>query len=134
MTLQSCFVLGGVGLLSWWWKLLFTSVTLSSGFKGGEVKPLFFIGAALGNVLGEVLGTPSDVFAAVGFVGVFAGATHTPLACTLMGIELFGSSYAPYFALTCVLSYLFSGSAGIYSAQRVGVPKLGVNASSQGTA
>ena len=126
VTLQSCFVVGGVSLLSWWWKLLFTSVTLSSGFKGGEVTPLFFIGAALGNVLGHALGAPVDLFAALGFVGVFAGATNTPLACTLMGLELFGSSYAPYFALTCVLSYLFSGSSGIYTAQRVGVPKLGV--------
>ena len=75
---------------SWAWKILFTVVTLASGFKGGEVTPLFFIGAALGNALGGLMGAPLDLMAALGFVAVFAGAANTPLACTLMGIELFG--------------------------------------------
>lgn len=106
-------------------KLVFTAVTLASGFKGGEVTPLFFIGAALGNTLGTLMGAPVDLFAALGFLAVFAGATNTPLACTVMGIELFGGEYTVYFATACTLSYLFSGHSGIYLSQRIGTPKDG---------
>lgn len=131
VTIQSCFLLGGAGWFSWWWKLLFTAVTVGSGFKGGEVTPLFFIGAALGNVLGRMLGAPIDLMAGLGFVAVFAGATNTPLACTIMAIELFapgdssliGSGFVAYAALACFLSYFLSGHSSIYPAQRVGLPK-----------
>lgn len=108
---------------SWLWKIVFTAVTLASGFKGGEVTPLFFIGAGLGNALAGVLGAPTDLFAALGFVAVFAGAANTPLACTLMGIELFGSTHAVYIAGACLIAYFFSGHSGIYLSQRLGVPK-----------
>lgn len=103
---------------AWWWKLVFTVVTLSTGFKGGEVTPLFFIGAALGHTLSVVLGGPADLFAALGFIAIFAGATNTPLACTLMGIELFGASNGVYFAIACFVAYHVSGRSGIYMAQR----------------
>lgn len=109
---------------SWALKILFTVVTLSFGFKGGEVTPLFFIGAALGNALSPILGIPTDLLAALGFVAVFAGAANTPLACTLMGIELFGSTYGIYIATACFIAYLCSGHSGIYLSQRVAVPKL----------
>jgi len=116
---------------SWWWKILFTAVTLSSGFKGGEVTPLFFIGAALGNTMAHLLGAPPDLFAGLGFVAVFAGATNTPLACTIMGIELFAgqadllhSGFVVYLATACFLAYLFSGHSGIYLSQRIGKPKI----------
>jgi H+/Cl- antiporter ClcA len=92
---------GGVTPWSWFWKLLLTAITLSSGFKGGEVTPLFFVGATLGAAL----------------------ATNTPLACTLMGVELFGSQYLLYFATACFFSYLFSGHSGIYLSQRIGIAK-----------
>lgn len=108
---------------SWLWKTIFTVVTLSSGFKGGEVTPLFFIGAALGNALGNLLGAPVDLFAALGFVAIFAGATNTPLACMVMGIELFGSTHTVYIAVACFLAYLFSGHSSIYLSQRLGIPK-----------
>jgi H+/Cl- antiporter ClcA len=108
---------------SWLWKLVFTVVTLSSGFKGGEVTPLFFIGAALGNTLAHLMGAPVDLFAGLGFVAVFAGASNTPLACTIMGIELFGAGNTVYIATACFLAYVFSGHSGIYLSQRVGVPK-----------
>ena len=108
---------------SWALKLLFTVVTLSAGYKGGEVTPLFFIGAALGNALAGILGVPPDLFAALGFVAVFAGAANTPLACTLMGIELFGSTHGVYIAVACCVAYLCSGHSGIYLSQRIGVPK-----------
>ncbi|MCJ2020925.1 voltage-gated chloride channel family protein [Methylobacterium sp. E-041] len=108
---------------SWALKILFTVVTLSAGFKGGEVTPLFFIGAALGNALAGLLGAPVDLFAALGFVAVFAGAANTPLACTLMGIELFGATHGVYLAVACFLAYLCSGHNGIYLSQRIAVPK-----------
>lgn len=123
VSILSAFHAGGSDMMSWWWKILFTAITLSSGFKGGEVTPLFFIGATLGNTLAGITGAPVDLFAALGFVAVFAGATNTPLACTLMGIELFGSGHVIYFAMACFLSYLFSGHSGIYLSQRIGTPK-----------
>ncbi|MGN6368510.1 MAG: voltage-gated chloride channel family protein [Phycisphaerae bacterium] len=123
VTLVSCFNPGGATLWSWWWKLLFTAITLSCGFKGGEVTPLFFIGAALGNTLATLMHAPTDLFAGLGFVAVFAGATNTPLACTLMAVELFGSGPVVYFAIACIIAYLFSGHTGIYLSQRIGTPK-----------
>ena len=105
-------------------KLLLTALTLGCGFKGGEVTPLFFIGAALGSALAVVLPLPVALLAAMGFVGVFAGAANTPLACLLMGLELFGVRAGIYLALACVVAYLFSGHSGIYSSQVVGQAKF----------
>jgi H+/Cl- antiporter ClcA len=104
-------------------KLAFTVTTLASGFKGGEVTPLFYIGATLGNALGYVLPLPFPVLAGLGFVAVFAGAANTPIASTIMAIELFGPEIGIYAGLACVVSYLFSGHTGIYRAQRVGHSK-----------
>lgn len=104
-------------------KLLFTSFTLGAGFKGGEVTPLFFIGAALGNVLIWFIPLPMELLAGMGFVAVFAGATNTPIACTVMGIELFGIESGVFIALACSTAYLFSGHTGIYSSQIIGSPK-----------
>ena len=110
---------------SWLLKILVTVVTLCAGFKGGEVTPLFFIGAALGNALGGLLGAPVDLFAGLGFVAVFAGAANTPLACTIMGVELFGATHIVPIAIACFLAYLCSGHSGIYLSQRIAVPKTG---------
>lgn len=104
-------------------KLVLTALTLGCGFKGGEVTPLFFIGATLGNALSLWLPLPMELLAGIGFVAVFAGATNTPLACTFMAMELFGTEIGMYAGLACVISYLFSGHTGIYSAQRVGSSK-----------
>lgn len=104
-------------------KLLFTTFTLGVGFKGGEVTPLFFIGATLGNALGDFIPLPIGLLAGMGFVAVFAGATNTPIACILMGMELFGLESSVYIAIACVVSYLISGHTGIYSAQIIGSPK-----------
>ena len=123
VTLLSAFSADGAATWSWAWKLLFTAVTLSAGFKGGEVTPLFFIGATLGNTLAVLLGAPVDLFAGMGFIAVFAGATNTPLACTIMGVELFGAHYTAYFAVACFIAYYVSGHSGIYMAQRLGVTK-----------
>jgi H+/Cl- antiporter ClcA len=123
VTTTSVFSDGGADTWSWFWKLLFTAITLGAGFKGGEVTPLFFIGGALGNTLAGLLGLPVDLGAGLGFVAVFAGASNTPLACTLMGIELFGAQHAVLLAVACWVSYHFSGHTGIYSAQRPGEVK-----------
>ena len=101
-------------------KFLFTALTLGTGFKGGEVTPLFFIGSTLGNALAHLLPLPSSLLAGMGFVAVFAGAANTPIASTLMAVELFGAEAGAYAAIACVISYLFSGHAGIYQAQRIG--------------
>jgi H+/Cl- antiporter ClcA len=126
VTLLSCFQPGGATYFSWLWKLLFTAITLGTGFKGGEVTPLFFIGAALGNTFAVISGAPVDLMAGLGFIAVFAGATNTPIACTLMGVELFGGSHLLYYAVACFTAYYFSGHSGIYTAQRVAVSKVDV--------
>jgi H+/Cl- antiporter ClcA len=104
-------------------KLYFTVMTLASGFKGGEVTPLFYMGATLGSSLSAVLALPTGLLAAMGFIAVFAGAANTPLACLLLGIEVFGAQGGVYFAIACVASYLFSGHAGIYHSQKMGHSK-----------
>lgn len=123
ISITTSFAHGGATTFSWLWKLVFTAVTLGSGFKGGEVTPLFFVGATLGHAVAQLGGLPIDLFAAVGFVAVFAGATQTPLACTLMGVELFGPVHPAYFAIACFVAFLFSGHRGIYAAQRGGMRK-----------
>jgi H+/Cl- antiporter ClcA len=123
VTVVSAFHAGGAHAWSWLWKIVFTAVTLSAGFKGGEVTPLFFIGATLGNTLAWLFGAPVDLFAGLGFLAVFAGSANTPLACTVMGVELFGGHYAVYFAVACFIAYFFSGHSGIYLSQRIGIPK-----------
>lgn len=105
-------------------KFMFTVVTLASGFKGGEVTPLFFIGATLGNALSYVLALPLPVLAGLGFVAVFAGAANTPIASTIMAIELFGPEIGTLAAVACIVSYLFSGHSGIYRAQLIGDGKF----------
>ncbi|MDC0711999.1 chloride channel protein [Stigmatella sp. ncwal1] len=107
------------------WKLLFTAVTLGAGFLGGEVTPLFFIGAALGNVLARVLGLPLDLGAAVGMAALFAAAANTPLALTIMAVELVGASVLPHVAIVATLAYLLTGHRGIYPAQRIARLKYG---------
>ncbi|WP_413705993.1 voltage-gated chloride channel family protein [Ralstonia sp. Ralssp110] len=113
-------------------KAAFTIVTLASGFKGGEVTPLFYIGATLGNALGYVLPLPFPLLAGLGFVAVFAGAANTPIASTLMAMELFGPEVGTFAGVACVVSYLFSGHTGIYHAQRIGHAKRPVDAAPAG--
>jgi H+/Cl- antiporter ClcA len=104
-------------------KLVATAFILGMGFKGGEVTPLFFIGAALGSALSIFVPLPVSLLAAMGFVAVFAGATHAPLACTIMGIELFGLQSGIYVGVACFTAYFFSGYIGIYESQVVKGPK-----------
>ena len=114
----------GVTALAFLLKLVFTAVTLGSGFLGGEVTPLFVIGSTLGFTVGRVLGVEPVFMAAVGFVAVFAGASNTPLACALMGMELFGGGSALYLMVGTFVAYLASGHRSIYVTQQVGTPKV----------
>lgn len=114
-------------------KLVFTSLTLGAGFQGGEVTPLFAIGATLGHSLAGLLHLYGPFLAALGFIAVFCGAANTPIACFLMGIELFGGDGAVYFFIACLVSYLFSGHTGIYTSQQIGISKSPLWSFSQGT-
>ena len=109
---------------AFFWKLLFTAVTIGSGFKGGEVVPTFFIGATLGCVLGGLLGIPAGFAAALGLVCVFCGAVNCPIASIVLSIELFGAGQLVYFALACGIAYMLSGYFGLYSSQKILYSKL----------
>lgn len=100
-------------------KILFTGFTLGAGFKGGEVTPLFFVGATLGSALSLIVPLPIALLAGMGFVAVFSGATHTPIACTIMGMELFGIESGVFIGIACLVAYFSSGSVGVYHAQIV---------------
>ena len=109
---------------AFFWKLLFTAVTLGVGYKGGEVVPCFFVGATFGCAVGGLLGIPAGFAAAIGLVCVFCGAVNCPLASILLSVELFGSSGIIYFALACGLAYMLSGYFGLYSSQKIMYSKL----------
>jgi H+/Cl- antiporter ClcA len=87
------------------------------------VTPLFVIGATLGAALAPLLDLPVPVLAAVGFVAVFAAAANTPLACTIMGVELFGGDLIVVFAIGCLVAYVTSSRRGIYTTRRIHTAK-----------
>lgn len=95
-------------------KFLLTLICVGAGYRGGEVTPLFFIGATLGSASAAYLGLPLAVCASLGFVAVFAGAGAVPIACTVMACELFGLSIGGYALLTCAVSWLVAGRKGLY--------------------
>lgn len=100
-------------------KSLFTSLTVGSGFKGGEFIPLVYVGSTLGNYLAQVFSLSLPLFASLGFVAVFAGASKTPITCTLLAMELFGYHIGPWAFMCCWCSYFFSGYKGIYKNQKI---------------
>ncbi len=105
-------------------KLVFTSITLGTGFQGGEVTPLFVIGSTLGNTLSTILNISPMFLASLGLIGVFAGATNAPITSFVLGLEMFGSQNMEYMFMTCAISYLFSGHTGIYLSQKIGTSKI----------
>ena len=105
-------------------KLLFTAVTLSAGFKGGEMVPTFFIGATLGCALGPALGIPAGFAAAAGLAALFCGAVNCPIASVILAIELFGADGAVYFAVATTVAYMLSGYTGLYRSQKIIYSKL----------
>ncbi len=115
---------GHVSGWAWLLKLLFTAVTIGFGFKGGEVVPSFFVGAAFGCLLGGFLGLPAGFGAAIGLVAVFCGAVNCPIASVLLSVEIFGIGGLLYFAMACAISYLLSGYCGLYSSQTILYSKM----------
>lgn len=112
--------LAGEPIYAWDWalKLALTVLTLSAGFQGGEVTPLFSIGASLGAALAGLLGLPAAFCAALGYAAVFGSATNTLLAPALIGAEVFGWAAAPHFFAVCALAYAVNGCRSIYSGQK----------------
>lgn len=100
-------------------KILFTSITLGCGFKGGEVTPLFFVGATLGSFISTFLPLPIGLLTALGFVSVFSGAANTPIACFVLAIELFGFEIIPYALITTIVAYVISGYSSIFNKQKI---------------
>jgi H+/Cl- antiporter ClcA len=105
-------------------KMVLTTFALGAGFKGGEVTPLFFIGATLGSALTMFCPMPVSFLAGLGFVSVFAGATNTPLASAVLGVELFGLESLPFILISCTFSFLFSGKSSIYQSQDANLYKI----------
>lgn len=100
-------------------KFLFTAITLSAGFKGGEIVPTFFVGAAFGCVVGPLLGMDAGFAAAIALISVFCGNTNCPVASIFLAIELFGGKGIPFFALACAITYMLSGNISLYRSQLV---------------
>ncbi|MEN9536572.1 MAG: hypothetical protein RLZZ178_569 [Verrucomicrobiota bacterium] len=100
--------------LTFVFKFLFTIICVSAGFRGGEVTPLFFVGATLGSAAAVLLSLPLSICAALGFVAVFAGAGAVPLACAVMACELFGWSIGGYALVACAVSWVVAGRKGLY--------------------
>lgn len=104
-------------------KFALTSLTLGAGFQGGEVTPLFDMGTAFGGWFGSVFNLEPSFFAAIGLICVFGSAANTPLTTIMLGIELFGAEAVPYFVAAAIISFIASGSTGIYSAQETKLSK-----------
>lgn len=105
-------------------KILLTALTISAGFKGGEIVPSFFIGATLGCVLGPLLGLEPGFAAAIGLIALFCGVVNCPVASLVLSIELFGGGALGFFAIACAVSYLMSGYYSLYGEQQI-LSKLG---------
>ncbi|RCW63931.1 voltage-gated chloride channel family protein [Saliterribacillus persicus] len=104
-------------------KLIFTAVTIGTGFVGGEAIPLFFIGATLGNSLHSFIDLPLSFLAALGLIAVFCGGSNTPIAAFLLAMEMFDGKGLEYFFVACIVSYLFSGHHGLWPSQKIYEPK-----------
>ena len=117
--ITASFTGGTIYRYDWILKLLLTIATLAIGFQGGEVTPLFSIGASLGIVLGGILSISPVYCAALGYAAVFAGATNTLLAPVLIGLEVFGANDMVPFLIVCIFAYLVNGDKSIYGAQEV---------------
>ncbi len=106
-------------------KTLFTMITLSCGFKGGEIVPSFFVGATMGCTLAGLIGMSPALGAALGLIGMFSGITNAPIAAIIMSVELFGAEYLPLFGIAAAVAFMLSGHFSLYHAQLFTEPQLG---------
>lgn len=104
-------------------KIIFTSITLNFGGSGGIVTPIFFIGVTSGSLFAQIWGLDVATFSAIGMVALLAGAANTPIAASIMAVELFGPQIAPYAAVACVISFLMTGHRSVYPSQILSVTK-----------
>ncbi len=114
---------GDVSPVAFLLKSIFTSITLNFGGSGGIVTPIFFVGATAGNLFANVLGLNTAIFAAIGLVSLLAGAANTPIAASILAVELFGTEVAPYAAVACVISFVMTGHRSVYSTQILAIKK-----------
>ena len=105
-------------------KIIFTAVTIGSGFKGGEIVPTFFIGATFGCAVGGLIGMNPSFAAAIGLIALFCGVVNCPIASIMLGIEMFGSEGLLLFAAAVAVSYMLSGNFGLYKSQKIIYSKL----------
>ncbi len=105
-------------------KIIFTAITISAGFKGGEIVPSFFIGSTFGCVMAPLLGLDAGFGAAIGFVALFCGATNCPIASLMLSLEVFGGQGILLFAVACAVSFMMSGNFGLYKSQKILYSKL----------
>lgn len=117
--IQNSFENGALYKWDWLVKFILTVLTLAAGFQGGEVTPLFSIGASLGAVISGLLGLPLPFTAAMGYAAVFGSATNTLFAPVFIGAEVFGYAYMPYFFIVCAASYTFNMNKSIYGLQKI---------------
>jgi H+/Cl- antiporter ClcA len=106
-------------------KALFTIITLSISRIGSVITPILFIGATAGSFYADLVGADRATFAAIGFVSLLAGTTNSPIATSILAIELFGATVAPYAAVSCVISFLMSGHQSLYTSQMLATSKSG---------
>lgn len=105
-------------------KMLFTAITIGSGFKGGEIVPTLFIGATFGCVVGPLIGLPESMAASVSMIALFCGVVNAPLASIILGIEMFGTGDIVFFAVACAVSFVCSRYYSLYSSQTIVQDKL----------
>ena len=105
-------------------KIIFTIITISAGFKGGEIVPTFFIGATFGCVMSNILGIEPSISAAIGFVALFCGVVNCPIASIFLAFEVFGAENIYLFAVAVSVSYMFSGRFGLYKSQKILYSKI----------
>jgi H+/Cl- antiporter ClcA len=108
-------------------KMIFTAATLGAGYKGGEIVPSFFTGAAFGCLFGNLLGFSPTLCTAIGMTSVFCGVTNSPISSLLISFELFGYDGMPYFLLAISFSYMLSGYFGLYRSQKIVYSKYKTN-------
>lgn len=109
----------GIAGIAFLWKMVFTAVSLGSGFVGGEMLPLFVMGALAGAQFARVTDASVPLFAALGLVAVFAAASKTPFACMVIGIEMFGWNGLPAYVIVCIVAVLAGGQRSIYPASPI---------------
>lgn len=122
-TIQEALEGGKIFFLAFFFKMIFTAITLSFGGSGGIVTPIFFIGATAGNLFGRISGLDLSLFSAIGMVSLLAGAANTPISASIMAVEIFGPALGPYAAVACVISFLMTGHRSVYPSQVLAIRK-----------